>query len=324
MTYAYDPELAAALALIPPLSIADIAAARAEQEQLRTASLAGEIDGIDQLEITNHVVPAAPGQPAVLVRTYVPFAYEPPLPCVLLIHAGGFVLGSADDEHGQAVAMALAVGTVVVAIDYRLAPEHPYPAALEDCYAALCWVEENAGALGIDPSRIAIAGSSAGAALSAGTALLARDRGAPRLCFQMLNQPVLDDRLETPSMTRFVDTPVWNMQNAALSWRYYLGDPPPAEIPYYAAPARADDLSGLPPAYVATVEFDPLRDEGILYATRLLQAGVSVELHSFAGAFHGSEQVESAGISQRQQSAIYDALRRGLRSGTGVPVDAAA
>ena len=119
-----------------------------------------------------------------------------------------------------------------------------------------------------------------------------RSRG-PHVCFQLLNAPVLDDRLETPSMTAFTDTPVWDRQSALLSWRHYLGDVSRDDVPCYAAPARADDLSGLPPAYIATSEFDPLRDEGILYGLRLLQAGVATEIHNFAGAYHGSEVVET-------------------------------
>lgn len=310
--YAYDPELAAALALIPSISIEDVEAARLEAGAF-LAEREGEIDGIEDLEISEEIIPGSVGAPGVKVRIYTPIAYEPPLPALLHLHAGAFILGSLDDEHAFLVAAALDAGAVVLTVDYRLAPEHPYPAALDDCYAALCWMDENADGLGIDPERIGIAGASAGGALAAGVALLARDRGGPDICFQVLNQPVLDDRLETASMKRFVDTPVWHATSAALSWRYYLGESPD-EVPCYAAPLRADDLSGLPPAYIATAEFDPLRDEGILYALRLLEAGVSVELHNFAGAFHGSEQVETAEVSQRQTAGILHAIRRGLRS----------
>jgi acetyl esterase len=309
---AYDPELAAALALIPVLTLDDLAAARTQQRELR-ATVASEIEGIEKLEILDHVVPSGAHGPALNVRSYVPFARKPPLPAVLYLHGGGFVLGSVDDDHAVAAAMALEVGAAVVSVEYRLAPEHRYPAGLEDCYAALCWIARMADALGIDLERIAVAGSSAGAALAAGVSLLSRDRHGPRLCFQLLNQPVLDDRLTTPSMSEFIDTPVWNRQSAARSWRYYLGESP-GEVSYYAAPARADDLIGLPPTYLATAQFDPLRDEGITYAARLLQAGVTVELHVFPGTFHGSDEVETAEVSQHQIAELYDALRRGLRS----------
>jgi acetyl esterase/lipase len=313
--YAYDPELAAALALIPVISIEDIEAARIEAGAF-LAAREGEIDQIEDLEISEQFIVRSAGEPDVRVRIFAPKAYDSPLPALLHIHSGGFVLGSIEDEQAFLAAVALDVGAVVVTVDYRLAPEYPYPAALDDCYAALCWMAENADQLGIDFERIGVAGASAGGALAAGVALLARDRQGPRLCFQMLNQPVLDDRLQTASMKRFVDTPVWHATNAALSWRYYLGESP-GEVPYYAAPLRADDLSGLPPAYIATAEFDPLRDEGILYALRLLETGVSVELHNFAGAFHGSEQVETAEVSQRQVAEMLQALRRGLRSSLG-------
>src|SRR5262249_8261625 len=162
--------------------------------------------------------------------------------------------------------------------------EHPYPAAVDDCYAALCWMAEGAEQLGIHSDRIAVVGSSSGGCLAAALSLLARDRGGPHICFQLLNAPVLDDRLGTQSLTAFTDTPVWDRRSAVLSWRHYLGETR-ENVPAYAAPARAEDLAGLPPAYIATSQFDPLRDEGILYGLRLLQAGVAAEIHNFPGAY---------------------------------------
>ena len=309
--YAYDPELAAALALIPTLSIADVDAARIEARTFLSGR-DGEITGLEKLDIVEQLArPSLEGQ-AVPVRIYSPTAYESSLPGLLYIHGGGFILGTLEDDHAFLAWLALEAGAVVVSVDYRLAPEHPFPAGLDDCYAALCWMAENAEQLGVDPERIAVAGASAGGALAAGVALLARDRQGPSICMQLLTSPVLDDRLETPSMIRFVDTPVWNAKSAALSWRYYLGESPD-DVSYYAAPARAADLAHLPPAYITTAEFDPLRDEGILYALRLLQAGVTVELHNFAGTFHGSELVETAEVAQRQIAGLLNALRRGLR-----------
>jgi acetyl esterase len=158
----------------------------------------------------------------------------------------------------------------VLSVDYRLAPKHPYPAAVEDCYAALAWLAGAATELGVDPDRIAVYGDSAGGGLAAAVALLARDRGGPRLAMQFLGIPELDDRLETPSMTAYVDTPVWNRPRAEVSWAYYLGDaikPGSRDVPAYAAPARATDLTGLPPAFITVCQFDPLRDEGIAYAS---------------------------------------------------------
>ena len=144
---------------------------------------------------------------------------------------------------------------------------------------------------------------------------MSRDRQGPQLCFQFLGIPELDDRLQTPSMQQFVDTPMWNRPNAELSWDFYLGEHfarGATDVPYHAAPARCDDLTGLPPAYISTMEFDPLRDEGVLYALKLMQAGVATELHSFAGTFHGSSLFATAQVSQREAAEMMVVLRRGL------------
>jgi acetyl esterase len=223
------------------------------------------------------------------------------------------LVGNIDTEHVGAATLAANVGALVVSVEYRLAPESAYPAAVHDCFAALRFLHDDAPALGVDRARIALVGTSAGGGLSAATALLARDRGGPAVCFQMLHIPELDDRLETRSMLTFVDSPVWNRPLAEKSWQYYLGDLAGSDdVPPYAAPSRADDLSGLPPAYVSTAENDPLRDEGILYALRMLQAGVSVELHQFPGTFHGSAMVVTAEVSRRAQEESTRVLRRVL------------
>jgi acetyl esterase/lipase len=214
-------------------------------------------------------------------------------------------------EHAFCVAVARGLDAVVVTVDYRLAPEHPFPAGVEDCYAALAWLHRDAASLGVDAARIAVAGQSAGGGLTAAVVLMARDRGGPPVCFQFLGIPELDHRLETTSMRTFVDTPIWHRPNAELSWRFYLGEDP-GEVSPYASPAIAPDLSGLPPAYVTAMEFDPLRDEGIMYALRMMEAGVSVELHSFPGTFHGSAVVTTAAVSKRASAEMFVALRRGL------------
>jgi acetyl esterase/lipase len=269
----------------------------------------------EDVEKEDRSVPGRPGDPEVPIRIYRPrTSADAPRPCVYEIHGGGFVLGSIDMMDPWCQQVAAEMGSVVVSVEYRLAPEHPFPAGVEDCYAGLCWVAENAAALGVDPQRIAIAGQSAGGGLAAGTALMARDRGGPSLCFQLLEIPELDCRLETPSMRAFTDTPLWNLPNAEWSWRHYLGPDHAGEVPPYASPSLADDLSGLPPAYVSTMEFDPLRDEGIDYATRLLQAGVSVELHSYAGTFHGSALLPTAEPSRRNMEEVLAVLRRRLRA----------
>ncbi|MGI8755375.1 MAG: alpha/beta hydrolase [Acidimicrobiales bacterium] len=200
---------------------------------------------------------------------------------------------------------------VVVSVEYRLAPESPFPAGLEDCYAALCWLGGPTQDLGVAADRIAVVGQSAGGGLAAALALLARDREGPRLCFQFLGCPEIDDRLQTPSMQGFTDTPMFNRPAAEASWNHYLGSDR-QDVSPYASPSRATDLQGLPPAYVSTQEFDPLRDEGMDYARALQAAGVSCELHSFPGTFHGSGLVATAEVSLREQAEMIAVLHRRL------------
>lgn len=223
------------------------------------------------------------------------------------------MIGGIEIEEGAAAALARDLDIVVTSVEYRLAPEHPYPAGLDDCTLALQWLHDHAGDLAVDPARIGVYGESAGGGLAAALALRSRDRGGPPICFQFLGIPELDDRLESWSSRTFVDTPMWNRPLCELSWRYYLRDVGP-EVPYDAAPARAPDLSSLPPAYVTAMEYDPLRDEEVEYASRLLQAGVSVELHVYPSTFHGAAFLPSA-ISDRINEEARAALRRGLRLG---------
>jgi acetyl esterase/lipase len=311
--YAFDPELAemaAAVAVTPPPT--DPVLARERMVEIM-AAMAVEIDMSD-LDIDDRVIAGPPGDPDVTVRVYVPKApATDPTPAVLYINGGGFVVGSIDSEHPNSARLAQALGVVVVSVEYRLAPEHPFPAGLEDCYAALVWLHREADALGVDATRVAINGGSAGGGLAAGLALLARDRGGPAICFQYLGIPELDDRLDTPSMQRFHDTPMWSRPQAERSWEWYLGAAYGRDdVSPYAAPARATDLAGLPPAYVSTMEFDPLRDEDINYALKLLAAGVSVELHSFPGTFHGSGIVTTAAITRREGVERFTVLQRAL------------
>ncbi len=308
----YDPELAPLLAALPTVqdfsSTEKIRAVR----DMRSMLLPPPPDRADVLK-ADQTVPGPAGAPDVPVRIYTPrAAASAPRGCVFEIHGGGFMLGNIAMMDPWCQRVAAEIDAVVVSVEYRLAPEHPFPAGVDDCYAALGWTAKHAQELGIDPARIAIAGQSAGGGIAAGTALMARDQGFPALCFQLLEIPELDDRLDTPSMLAFQDTPLWNRPNAVWSWRHYLGANPSGEVSAYAAPARAKDLTGLPPAYVSTMEFDPLRDEGILYALRLLQAGVSVELHSVPGTFHGSGMVPTADVSRRNAQEVIDVLRRAL------------
>jgi acetyl esterase/lipase len=311
MTYAYDPELQPLVELLPESDISDLAGARAMLDSL-LEGFGGDVD-LAGLVVTEVEVPGPSGAPPVPVHLYVPEgeASAGGRAAVLDIHGGGFVMGTAAMERAFASDVARRLGVVVVVVEYRLAPEHPYPAGIEDCYAALTWLHAEADELGVDVERVAVAGQSAGGGLAAGLALLARDRGGPAICFQLLGIPELDHRLETTSMRTFVDTPLWHRPNAELSWAHYLG-PDPGEVEPYASPSVAADLSGLPPAYLAAMEFDPLRDEGIVYALRLLEAGVSVELHTYPGTFHGSAVATTAAVSKRAHDELVSALARGL------------
>jgi acetyl esterase/lipase len=309
---AYDRDFAPLLPSLP--TVQDFSSAEKIQaaREMRGMMLAPPPDRADVVK-ADYLVPGPSGAPDVPVRVYTPKApARAPRGCVLEIHGGGFMMGNVAMMDPWCQKLAAELDAVVASVEYRLAPEHPFPAGVEDCYAALCWTARGAARLGVDASRIAIAGQSAGGGIAAGTALMARDRGFPALCFQLLEIPELDDRLDTPSMLAFQDTPLWNRPNAVWSWKHYLGPKHQGEVSPYAAPSRAKDLSGLPPAYVSTMEFDPLRDEGILYALRMLQAGVPVELHSYPGTFHGSGLVPSAAVSQRGAREVTDALRRAL------------
>ncbi|MDP6977229.1 MAG: alpha/beta hydrolase [Myxococcota bacterium] len=312
----YDPDFEAIIALLP--TVTDFSTVEKVQEARNMQRYAAFGDGgpppkRDDVESEDRNVAGPEGAPDVAVRIYRPrAAASGPRPCVFEIHGGGFMVGDLEMMDPWCERVCGELGAVVVSTNYRLAPEDPFPAGIEDCYAALCWTADNAGELGIDIERLAIAGQSAGGGLAAGCALMARDRDGPKLCFQLLEIPELDDRLATPSMEAFTDTPLWNLPNAEWSWRHYLGPNHTGEVSPYAAPARAKDLSGLPPAYISTMEFDPLRDEGIFYAMGLMQAGVSVELHSYPGTFHGSALMPGADATRRNANEVLAVLGRRL------------
>ena len=250
------------------------------------------------------------GAPEVTVRVYRPVGASGPLPGIYYIHGGGMVLGDLDDENPAAELLCEQVGAIVVSVDYRLAPEHPYPAAVEDCYSGLEWLSKNVAELGVDAQRLAIYGASAGGGLTLATALLARDRGGPELSFMMPIYPMIDDRHETASSRAITDIGVWDRAGNVEAWEWYLGG---QEADQYAAPARAADLSGLPPAFMDVGTVDLFLDEDLAFAQRLMQAGVPVELHVHPGAFHATELVAPQSVlSQRIWAMRIDALRRAL------------
>jgi acetyl esterase len=303
-----DPELAAVVAHLPAFEPGG-----PEESRARARAYSANrppVPGRDALDITDQVVPGPPGADPVPVRVYRPRTAGGPGAAVVYIHGGGFIAGDLDIEEVRCVRFAGEAGCVVVSVDYRLAPEHRYPAALDDCYAALQWTVSSAGELGVDPSLVGLAGASSGGNLAAAAALLARDRGGPAVAFQLLVYPTLDDRRQTGSQ-QFVGTPMVDGPDCERCWNYYLGADR-TDVSPYAAPGRATDLTRLPPTYLMTAELDPLRDEGIDFALRLLAAGVSVDLHQFAGAFHGFDLFPTA-ISQRaldEQVAWLESITR--------------
>jgi acetyl esterase len=207
-------------------------------------------------------------------------------PGLVYFHGGGWVIGSLETHDATCRELADRTGCVVVSVDYRLAPEHPYPAAAEDCYAATAWVASNAASLGIDPSRLAVGGDSAGGNLAAVVSLMARDRNGPALRFQLLVYPIADCNFETSSYADNAEGYLLERDAMRWFWDNYVPDPKQRLEPY-AAPLRADDLSGLPDALVITAEFDPLRDEGEAYAERLARAGIGATQSRYEGMIHG-------------------------------------
>lgn len=257
-------------------------------------------------------------QGQLIVRMYEAVNKDSIMPALLWIHGGGYVLGSPVVDDPLCEEFVLNAKCTVFSVDYRLAPKHPYPAAIEDCYAALKWITESAETLQIDPDRIAIAGASAGGGLTAALALLARDRGGPKIMFQMPLYPMIDDRNITPSSYEITNQnfpKAWTREQNRIAWDMYLGETATKEIPAYAAPARARDLTGLPPAYTCIGVLDLFRDETIEYVTRLAQADVPVEFHLYPGCFHGFECVyNDTEISRQARMEYINALAQAFHS----------
>jgi acetyl esterase/lipase len=291
-----DPALRHLAAARIDLSAESLVPLRRSLDERRRAA-AAEVD-LARVSVVDSVVDGVP------VRIY--RAGSGVTPAVLFCHSGAFVLGNLDTDHAWCVELARSVGVTVVSVDYRLAPEHPYPAGFDDAATVLRWLAAEATSLDVDPTRIAVAGSSAGGSLAA---LLAQGSAAgelPAVLFQLLHQPVLDDRM-TPSKGEFVDTPGFDASAVDLMWQYYLG----GDAVSAAAPGRADELSGLAPALITCAELDPLRDEAVDYALRLLWAGVPTELHVYPGTCHGFDSfAPQAQVSRDLLALQANALRR--------------
>jgi len=292
-------------------AIADIKERRNTVDSLLRMMIA-ELPPIENVVMEDRNIPGPDGSPEVGVRIYKPVDVSGSLPGMFFIHGGGMIMGSIEGENLKAAMLCETIQAVVVSVEYRLAPENPHPAPVQDCYEALVWMSKNATELGFDPDRLAIVGGSAGGGLAIATALMARDQEFPKLCFQMANYPMIDDRNETPSSKEITDVGIWDREANLEAWDWYLGGKPADE---YAAPARAKNLSDLPPTFIDVGEIDLFRDEDIEFATRLLQAGVTTELHVYPGAYHASEAfAPDAELSKQIWAKRIEALKRALKT----------
>jgi acetyl esterase/lipase len=266
----------------------------------------------DAVTRTNVTVPGPEGAPDIRLRVHRARDAKGDLPCLYWVHGGGYVLGSPEQDDLRFDRWCQRFGLVGVAVQYRLAPENPYPAPVEDCYAGLKWVKKNGAELGIDTNRVGIGGPSGGGGLAAALALVVRDRAEFDIDYQLLIYPMIDDT--RTSVTANWDVPVWNTASNEFGWKSYLGDLYGTDkIPGHAAPSRETDLSGLPPTYIMVGSLDAFADEDIEYAKRLNHAGVPVELHVYPGAPHGFEGfAPDAPVAQQARRDINNWLAKRL------------
>ncbi|MBT8342731.1 MAG: alpha/beta hydrolase [Desulfatitalea sp.] len=314
MNYVIDPRLTEAVAFfenaIPGgITLDDVPATRKAMSDLmlQMSAVAPKIPGITA---GDYFAPAD-NAPDVMVRIYEPEGRTETLPALFWIHGGAWALGSVEMEDLRARSLALAFNCVVASVEYRLAPEHPFPAPLEDCYTALKWLAGSSERFNINPERIVVGGESAGGSLSAGLCLLARDRGELSICYQFLGCPALDDTTGEKEWVTKLESPLVDRRLLFDGWRSYLQTPLGCDdISPYAAPARAKNLSGLPPAFIAVGTQDVLCHDGIDYAQRLMKAGVPTELHVYRDGFHGFHVfAPEADISKRYIAEYTHVLR---------------
>lgn len=303
-----DPELAAISVLIPSFDFSDVEGSRRFEAEL-VAQGRRTVDGV----VTEDVIVSTRDGSTVAVRIYRPDSGEGVLPGLLYVHGGGFVLGGLDTEDDRCSYYARDANCAVVSVDYRLAPEHPFPAAYHDCIDVLWWMHDEADALQIDNRRLSIGGNSAGGALAASVALASRSDEAPPLVHQLLVNPVLDCRSETASMREFTETPGWTLEQNLVMWSLYLeGSTVP--IDERASASLADDLAGAPAASLWIAEYDPLRDEGYSYAQRLMAARVPVSVMQYPGTIHGFDGYRMTNVGRRALVDQITALRWALRT----------
>ena len=304
-----DPELASLLEVFPTREFNHDNLAEARS---RVLPMPPAPEGAADLQ--RRKVPGAAGAPEVELYIYRPTGAQGALPCIFHVHGGGYVAGSSKGQEAAHKIMAADLDCVIVSVEYRLAPETPHPGPLDDCYAGLAWTFAHAEEIGVDRTRIGVLGESAGGGLAAALALLARDRGEHRLAFQHLVYPMLDDRTCThpdphPTAGEFI----WHGPNNRFGWSCLLGHEPGREgVSPYAAPARAENLAGLPPTVISTGALDLFLEEDLEYARRLLRAGVPTELHVYPGAFHAFDLAPDAEISRTARRDRREGLRRAL------------
>jgi acetyl esterase/lipase len=309
-----DRELLPILDIFPGFNLnhETLAAVRAAPRQRPAVPLSEAAQAVHYNERT---IAGPEGAPPLRVLIYQPAGASSPMPGYLDIHGGGYIMGTADMGDARNRTIAGEIGCTVVSVDYRLAPETQHPGPVEDCYAGLKWMHANAAELGINPNRIAIGGGSAGGGLAAALALLARDRGEVPIIFQSLIYPMLDDRTcahEDPHP--YVGEYIWTPESNHFGWSCLLGCEPGSEgVSPYAAAARAQDLRGLPPAFISTGALDLFFEEDLEYARRLTRAGVPVELHVYPGAFHGFDMMATAEVAQDANRNMMRALERALK-----------
>ena len=315
----FDPDLervlAALAAVVPPaLTPERIPAVRRGTLQGRPSD--AELARNGRFTVADRSVPGPPGAPDVSLLICRPAGATAPVPAVYFVHGGGMVMGDNRSGVMEALDWADALELAVVSVEYRLAPENPHPAPVQDCWAGLLWTVEHATELGIDPARVIVAGQSAGGGLAAALALLARDHDGPALAGQLLMCPMLDDRNNSPSAVQMVGQGVWDRTANDTGWTALLGASRGGpDVSPYAAPARATDLSGLPPAFIDVGSAETFRDEDVAHAGRIWQAGGRAELHVWPGGFHSFDTfAPAAGISRDAKAARVTWLRRLLGS----------
>ena len=311
MSFTYDPEFAAAIAPMAgamadatPPAVGDVEARRALWEPIIAAAGTAQPIPAD-VKMSDQYATAEDGA-QIQMRWYVKDGAAPG-PAVLFFHGGGYIFGHIDHFDGPVARYVSASGVPMLSVEYRRAPEHPFPTPIEDAYAALRWLHEHAPELGVDPGRVGVMGDSAGGGMAAALSILARERGGPKIARQILIMPMLDDRTTTPD-PHIAPYALWSYDDSATAWPALLGDAAGGpDVPATAAPARLEDATGLPPAYIEVGQLDVFRDEDTAYATKLSRAGVPVEFHLHPGVPHEFDSI--AFNSDVARRAIADRVR---------------